>query len=194
MWVWQEAGKLLNHIFYLLQHLNAFSHVQPHCWAVLNFREWHLSSKSWSTRLLPKITTVQGYFSYNSSGSWLSLLLINCLHITLGWGNWSWRWTPPKSTFKGSLGRKSCIYFTEEANIWSLSIALLPLFYLRWNSVWLWVVFTKPAFFFFNFPWQFTPREIRNHPNFGESQMKRFLEVMKCCHVVNCNLPKNVIS
>lgn len=105
-----------------------FTTAQTHCWAVLNFREWHLSSKSWSTCLLPKITTVQGYFSYNSSGFWLCLLLRNCLHITLGALLLPTPCQPPKSSSQGCLGWKLCIYLAEEANIWSLSPSLLPFF------------------------------------------------------------------
>lgn len=105
-----------------------FSTAQTHCWAVLNFREWHLSSKSWSTCLLPKITTVQGYFSYNSSGFWLSLLLSNCLHITLATRLGELLVPTPSQPPKCSLGWKLCIYLAEEANIWSLSPPLLPLF------------------------------------------------------------------
>lgn len=151
-----------------------FSTAQTHCWAVLNFREWHLSSKSWSTCLLPKITTVQGYFSYNSSGFWLSLLLSNCLHITLATRLGELLVPTPSQPPKCSLGWKLCIYLAEEANIWSLSPPLLPLFYLRWNSRWPWVVFTKPSFFFKNFPWQFTPREMRNHPILVSAKWRDF--------------------
>lgn len=174
-----------------------FPTAQTHCWAVLNFREWHLSSKSWSTCLLPKITTVQGYFSYNSSGFWLSLLLINCLHITLGirLGELPVPTPsqPPKSSLQACLGRKLCIYLAKEANIWSLSPSLLPLSICAEILVGP-GLFLQSHHFFFNFPWQFTPREMRNHPNFGECRMERFLEVVKGCHVVNCKLPTNVIS
>lgn len=175
-----------------------FSTAQTHCWAVLNFREWHLSSKSWSTCLLPKITTVQGYFSYNSSGFWLSLLLINCLHITLGIRLRELLLPtptqPPKSSLQGCLGRNLCIYLAEETNIWSLSPSLLPLFICAEILVGpgLFLQNHRCFFFFLHFPWQFTPREMRNHPNFGECQMERLWKVSMLW--IASKLPKNVIS
>lgn len=174
---------------------------------MLNFREWHLSSKSWSTRLLPKITTVQGYFSYNSSGFWLSFLLINCLHITSvisvrklvvpthSQGPGVGQLQNPTSR---AVWAESCVFTSKRKPTFDLyllpSSSTPPRFYLRWNSVWPFGLFLQNHHFLKNFPWQFRSREIRNHSNFGESQMKWFLEVMKGCHIVNCKLPKNVIS
>lgn len=165
-----------------------FSTAQTHCWAVLNFREWHLSSKSWSTCLLPKITTVQGYFSYNSSGSWLSLLLRNCLHITLPIR------LPPKSTLQGCLV-SNCAFIWQRKPAFDLY--LLPPFYLRRNSEILVGpgLFLQSQRFFLKIFHDSLPLEKWEIALIlGSAKWRDFWRLWEVAMLWICKLPKNVIS
>lgn len=139
---------------------------------MLNFREWHLSSKSWSTRLLPKITTVQGYFSYNSSGFWLSFLLINCLHITLvisirelvvpthsqGPGVGQLQNPPSRAGWA-----ESCVFTSQRKptfDLYLLPSSTPPPFLSLLKFCLVLGCFYK-TIIFLNIPWQFTSRETR---------------------------------
>lgn len=150
-----EGREALQSFFFLIgcSTKTPFSTVQTHCRAVLNFREWHLSSKSWSTRLLPKITTVQGYFSYNSSGCWLSLLLMSCSHISIHQGIAAAHSEPghPQNPSCRALWAESCVFISWRKPTFDLYLLHSSPF-LSLLKFWLALgCFYKTIFFFSNF-------------------------------------------